>query len=290
MLILLGVINLNYMSLLRLLLCGVSLFLSSAQAEDLKMSEQIFSSYLSQAALPNMSHTLSKTTKLEALATQQEYLRLRHAIDPIGGFALEFTSPDALEKLHLPRGPAVLNALFRSEALSSPAQISLKNSNPFFQHSLETKFGFYLKSTLNHRVYNLQELQGIIEFVTPVLELTYFQYQTPPTLTDLIAANGGYRTWITGHKTSIEHLNMNQQDVVLRYNQNPLYSGKGLDVMGNQWMALMLLINQAIDQGWTLEPDHLLVTGQIGKNIAPQTGSYMVEFGPLGNIELNISN
>lgn len=242
-------------------------------AKEMSVSEQIFSSYLTQSALPNTSNANHSLSSQEARHIQTEYCRLRHPIDPIMGF-----------------GGELFHALFQAEALQTPAHLSLKNSNPFFQQSLETKFGFYLKNTLNRPIYHIQDLKMLVEYVTPVVEMTHFYYASAPSPVDLIAANGGYRAWIVGNKVPVEGLALNDIDVVLRVNNSPLYSGKGRDAMGDQWQALMTLINEAIEQGWVLEPHQVLVTNRIGKNVAPQVGVYRMEFGILGPIELDITH
>ena len=43
-----------------------------------------------------------------------------------------------------------------------------------------------------------------------------------------------------------------------------------------------------IEQGWTIEPGHILLTGALGKMVPGKTGKYIADYGPLGKIAFEI--
>jgi 2-keto-4-pentenoate hydratase len=72
-------------------------------------------------------------------------------------------------------------------------------------------------------------------------------------------------------------------------NQQLILGGIGADAMGDQWLALQWLINQTLANGWEINPDHLLITGAIGKMLAADPGHYRIDYGPLGIIEFTMT-
>jgi 2-keto-4-pentenoate hydratase len=67
-----------------------------------------------------------------------------------------------------------------------------------------------------------------------------------------------------------------------------LNQGTGRDVSGDQWHALLWLVNRTIDSGWTIEPGQLLITGAMGKPVPMSAGLYVADFGRFGRLEWNV--
>jgi 2-keto-4-pentenoate hydratase len=65
-------------------------------------------------------------------------------------------------------------------------------------------------------------------------------------------------------------------------------SGKGTDALGDQWNAALWLINTMIEQGWTMEPGHVVITGALGNMIPGKPGKYLADYGDFGKIVFEI--
>ena len=60
-------------------------------------------------------------------------------------------------------------------------------------------------------------------------------------------------------------------------------------VMDGQWQALHWLINQTIAKGYTITPEHILLSGAIGAAHPGQPGHYVADFGAAGRIEFQLT-
>ena len=67
-----------------------------------------------------------------------------------------------------------------------------------------------------------------------------------------------------------------------------LLKGDSSDAMGDQWQALLWLVNQTVANGWEIEPGQLLITGAIGKMLPASIGFYQVSYGALGHIDFYV--
>jgi 2-keto-4-pentenoate hydratase len=54
--------------------------------------------------------------------------------------------------------------------------------------------------------------------------------------------------------------------------------------MGDQWQALLWLVNQTIANGWEIAPGQVGITGALGKMLPVQPGTYRADFAELGTI------
>ena len=59
-------------------------------------------------------------------------------------------------------------------------------------------------------------------------------------------------------------------------------------VMEGQWKALAWLVNRVLEQGYELEPGHLLMTGSIGNMHPAKPGKYVADFAALGQLTFHI--
>ena len=81
---------------------------------------------------------------------------------------------------------------------------------------------------------------------------------------------------------------MNQVTVTLTLDGKPANQGKAEDAMGDQWKALLWLVNGAIEKGYTIEPGQVLITGALGNMIPAKEGKYEGNYGPLGPLSFTI--
>jgi 2-keto-4-pentenoate hydratase len=105
---------------------------------------------------------------------------------------------------------------------------------------------------------------------------------------DLIAANVGAAQFIVGMSRSHQGVNLNQVNVTLFYNGQALYQGKGMEALGDQWKAALWIVNSVLEQGYKVEPGHILITGALGKMVPGKLGQYVADYGDFGNISFEV--
>ena len=81
---------------------------------------------------------------------------------------------------------------------------------------------------------------------------------------------------------------MNSITVKLLFDGNEINTGHGYEALGDQWQALLWLVNTLVDQGWKIKPGDTLITGALGKMLPGKTGKYVANFGNFGSIEFEV--
>ncbi len=249
--------------------------LLKASAEPSSFSEHLFETHLKHQPIPNLSQMAPSLSATQALTYWKEFLALVTPVDPVLGFQL------------LPDNPRGLSVLFKSLKVSG----TTLSGTQAFQHSVvRSQLAFKLRSTLPLEIPAPEQLGSWISDIAPLIEITDWSFENPNHVTDvdLAVGNGGRTRWIMGDPVSAEDLDPNALDVILRFNQTPLYAAKGSEAQGNQWLSLRQLLIQMIRGGYTPTTGQWLITSPIGKSLATRPGEYQVEFGPIGQIQFTI--
>ena len=58
--------------------------------------------------------------------------------------------------------------------------------------------------------------------------------------------------------------------------------------MGDQWEALLWLVEQRLRDGYEVKRNDLLITGALGKVIPAEAGRYVADFGKLGRVTFSL--
>jgi 2-keto-4-pentenoate hydratase len=64
--------------------------------------------------------------------------------------------------------------------------------------------------------------------------------------------------------------------------------GKAADALGDQWKALLWLVNGVVEHGYTIDPGQILITGAMGKMIPGKPGKYDGDWGVLGKMSWTV--
>ena len=102
---------------------------------------------------------------------------------------------------------------------------------------------------------------------------------------DIIANNVVARQFIAGNERDVNALAINDLAIVIRKEGDVILEGQGRDAMGDQWLALLWLVNHTVDNGWPINSGQVMITGALGKMLPAKIGFYRIDYGPLGQIE-----
>ncbi|MCP4152481.1 MAG: 4-oxalocrotonate decarboxylase [bacterium] len=155
---------------------------------------------------------------------------------------------------------------------------------------LETEIGFIIAKPITGPITNAAELRGYISAVLPVIEMPVLCFNEPGKMTglDIIAGNVAAAKYIKGAEKNLKTAHINDVSVTLHCDGKEINSGKGSEAMGDQWKAVLWLINTVVSQGWSLEPGQLIITGALGKMIPAKPGNYTANYGIFGKIHFTI--
>ncbi len=271
------------------LLISLTLFSLSAfgHAQHEPFAKTLYDAWQQQNPIPQLSlRSRSDVPERTAYAVQKAFVNLRLQQDAIAGYKAGLTSEAGQKKFGV--SGALYGVLFQSGEF--PAENAVKLSD-FGKLMLETEIGFILAADITQVPANREELQSYIQAVVPVIELPDLGFEQPKQLkgVDIIAANVASSGFITGAPVATEQAgDLNQLSVTLVHNNTTINQGSGSDALGDQWQALLWLIESLHEQGYQLKKDQLLITGALGKMLPAESGEYGADFGTLGKLNFKV--
>ena len=160
--------------------------------------------------------------------------------------------------------------------------------------AVETELGFIISDgvDVSYRLTSIEHTKGAIGSVVPVIELPddySGRMREALTAADAIASNMGSARYIVGRqRISPDDIDPDDVQIELIRDGNVLHRTRGGIVKDGQWGNLMTLINQMVDQGYSLSSGDIIICGALGQVHPAQTGKYQADFGPLGSIAFEI--
>ena len=161
---------------------------------------------------------------------------------------------------------------------------------------LETELGFRLNASITDAIEE-HSAANYIEHVAPMIELAAPNLQQRPNAVDLIASNSATYGYITGNPFQADWRatdaasaspDLDRLNISLFQQNDLLHAEVAGSIMQGQWHAVTWLINEVLAQGYTLSPEHLLMTGSVGALHPGKPGEYRGEYGQLGSIGFNL--
>ncbi len=201
------------------------------------------------------------------------------------GFKAGLTSTAAQQKFTVSHPVA---GVLRSGGQAASNGMVIVDSKVFNNLMLEAELGFIANQAITAPLDNIVQLQSLFTELVPVIELPDLAFDNPAALkaADIIANNVAAKQFAYGAVVPVRSVEINQLAVSIKQSGQVLVSGQGSDAMGDQWQALLWLVNTSLENGWTIEQGQLLITGALGKMISGGVGQYEFDFAELGTITL----
>ncbi|NJO17763.1 MAG: 4-oxalocrotonate decarboxylase [Thioploca sp.] len=271
-------------SFLRYLILTIALVSFNLLAGELELAEQLNQSQIHHQPIPLVSLIQPELSIAQAYKIQRYYVQSQLGNDQPAGFKSGLTSAATQNKFNV--NQPVSGILFTKGDLSGIKTIKLAK---FDQLRLETEIGFEIGTAIEKTLSDEKQLKQHIKAIFPAIELPEVNFTKQPTGIDIIAANIGAKAYIKGKAvTDFTLMDLNTLSVTLTKDGKIVNSGKGDEVLNDQWQAALWLVNQLVAQGWSLMPGQFLITGVIGKMVKAEVGHYQADFGKLGKITVAI--
>lgn len=219
-----------------------------------------------------------------AYELQRAYVANWQTRDTVGGFKAAVTAPPMQKAFGL-AGP-VTSVLFARGERNNGDTISLSVYRTLL---IETELSYQLRDTISTPLTSLDEVRGLVARCAPAFELADPGFGAVKfTGEDLVASNIACNGWLAGDAIDCQDLDAIQ--VTLQRDGEVLHDASAGSVMDGQWPALMWLINQTVAQGYTITPDHILLTGAIGGAHPGQPGDYTADYSDVGRISFRLTD
>lgn len=276
------------MSKIRILILWVFLSLCiivTAWAGVSDMANSLIKADTEKQPIPVLSQTEPNLDAKTAYDVQKVYVQWRMAKDKVAGFKGGLTT-EAAQKAFGVNSP-VTGILYASGKLEGSPVV---DRTAFRAVMIETEIGFVIGQSIQQTLRDVQELQQKVSAVMPSIELPDLGFADMKVVkgVDVITANCGAAKFIAGTPRPHQGINLNEVTVTLYYNGQALYQGKGAEAMGDQWKAALWMVNSVVEQGYKVEPGHVLITGSLGKMVPGKPGQYVADYGDFGKISFEV--
>jgi len=272
--------------LLGSVLLVIALMLGCVLAGEEEIVTAVIESRSATKPLPNPSGIVPDLTEEAAYAIQVRFVdAMGKKGKEVGGYKAGLTTENA-QKRFKAKG-ALLGPMFKEGKLESGAVIDGKD---FVKLFLETEIGFSSKEKIAKPVKDVESLKKLIKTVYPAIELPDMRFADMKNLTvaDIVADAVGSSKYLIGKGIPMDKADVNNVKVTLTLDGKPVNEGTGRDALGDQWKALLWLVNGVVKQGWTISPDQILITGALGNMIPGKPGKYEATWGDLGSVSFTV--
>lgn len=281
----------GYIALLLLSVLGVSHgFSETAESPELPPEMQQAVERVIEAA--DKQQPAAVISGLGEFNTEQAYAiqaasvqKLLQYLEP-AGFKAGLTSRAAQNKFNVTA--AVAGVLPPGSVQKVDAEPMVVRRERFNEPMLEAELGFRFGQAIDQPVKSVDDLKERVAEVVPVVELPDLAFDNRHAVTgiDIIANNVLAKLCLVGPLgKSPKAMDFNAIDVKVWRDNELVLAGQSSDAMGDQWQALLWLVNHTLAQGYTIAPGQLLITGAIGRMLPLQAGEYRVEYGQLGQLK-----
>jgi 2-keto-4-pentenoate hydratase len=273
---------------LAVLLFGSSLSFSASEAvvdlSETAPTSTMASSFNKQLAVVFSKKSTHLTVK-KAYHLQKAFVKNSVAKGAdIVGFKAGLTNDDGAKNYGLTQ--AISGVLLQAPLRGDKAVI---NSRDTVNLMLEQEFAFLIAKPINGKI-TQEQLIEYIAAIAPAIEIPQVNFLANDfNGLDIIANNAmAYKVMIAEWQ-SVELINeLDNIAVSLSCDGKMLTQGKGSNTLQGQKKALLWLINHIIDQGYKIQKDQILISGNLVKMISAKPCVYQANFGKLGTMELLI--
>ncbi len=181
---------------------------------------------------------------------------------------------------------ALYGRLFESMVEQEGQQIDLSD---FVSGRVELEIAFTFDEDVSGSV-TVDELKEAVSTVAPAVELPDLLFADMPNLSwlDLIALDVAPREVIIGEPLPVESVDVNSITVQALHNGEAISEGVATNVMGDQWAALLFLVEKLEARGHQIKAGDIVITGAMSGLLPAEPGTYEVNYGEFGTIDFEI--
>ena len=260
--------------------------MSEAPISDNDLIEKLAASFKAGEFYPLPSQSLGAFDLERGYELQRKYVKHWQTRDSIGGFKAAVTAPAMQKAFGLP-GP-VTSVLFAKGARQNNSTVP---GDSYRNLRVETELSYRLNANVSETLTNTNQVRSLVARCSPTFELADLGFgEQNFTGEDLVATNIACGGWIEGDAFNWQAADLDAIEVKLELDGEVLHEDAAGSVIDGQWQALLWLINQTVAQGYTITPDHVLLTGAIGAAHPGQSGHYKADFGDAGCIAFQLAD
>ncbi len=230
-------------------------------------------------------------TEVEAYSFQEDYV---HALlsegEKLSGYKLGFT----------PIGPRPFGApspiygrLFESLQFKNSDTVSISETFATGAQGVELAIRFSQNALFQTSDFPLPDttILSLIEAVAPALENPDLAFAGEFNYLDIIAQNTGSRFYVLGDFVTLDQLSGSIDDIQVTVTKDgeTVLEGSTSDALGSQLKAIEFLLQRLAERRISVKKGQILTTGSIGGDLGLEPGTFIANFGELGQVSFTFT-
>lgn len=271
-------------ALVAVLCAGAAIAMDVEQAAD-----KVYLAASEGTPFPVLSAEYADMTEVDSYAVQKAYALKRLGDARPAGFKAGLTNEATMKRFGVSNPFAA--PLFPEGAMDGSAESVVVDRASFGSLVLEAEIAFILGAPVEAALKDEAELKAKIAAVAAAVELPDLSFTDMKLLkgVDINASAISSDAWILGkHIPLADAPDLNELVPVITFDGAEVSRGKGSDALGDQWKALLWMVNKMVEEGWTMEKGDVLLTGALGKVIPGKPGEYVYSIEPLGTVKFTV--
>ena len=250
-----------------------------------RAAEKVYLAASEGTPFPVLSAEYADMTDADSYAVQKAYALKRLEGKRPAGFKAGLTTEATMKRFGASTPFAA--PLFSEGAMDGSAESVVVDRASFGVLMLEAEIAFILGEPVDAPLKDEAELKAKIAAVAAAVELPDLSFMDMKLLkaVDINASAISSKAWILGKQIPLADApDLNELVPAMTLDGAEVNRGKGSDALGDQWKALLWLVNKMVEEGWTMEKDDVLLTGALGNMIPGKPGDYVYSIEPLGTV------
>ncbi len=212
-------------------------------------------------------------------STYQQQVQILEKLGEAKAYKAGLSSQSSRERFGSDR--AIAGNLYRLQDSLVPIAVA-----SFLKPMLEVELAFRLDRVVSEPVSDVEELQRLVAEVAPALEIPDLGLikVRPPSPQDLVASNIAAHSFALGRSMQMDWACLDQLQTRLWHNGELLAQSSSDELEGGVWQALLTLVNNRVQHGWAVTPDHWLLTGALGGMHSLTPEEYVADFSCAGQL------
>lgn len=242
-------------------------------------SRRVYDAWRRGHPMPQLSAVHPEATLTDAYTVQR---RFTAKLGPIGGY--KAAGVGSLEE-HSPLVAAIPAAGVLSHA--DAVAVSLADGPP---RHVETEIGYRFGKAVTEPPSTVEELRACVDAVMAIVELPGGAAGAfkPVTREDLVAWNINGKAMIVGPTHDPAAIDLDAVEITCTRDGEVINTARGDMAVAGQWPTLLKTVRHLLQQGYAIEPGHVITNGALGKIQRAESGAHRAEFGSLGSIAFQV--
>ncbi len=238
---------------------------------------------MDKVTIDNPSLTVEDAYKVQQLWSELAKERSDHMV----GWKMGLTSKAKQESV------GVNEPIYGRLTQSMEEHHSELNLKHLIHPKVEPEIAFVINKELKGDNLTPRDIWSASEMIMPALEVIDSRYKNFSfTLEDVVADNASSsKYFLSDQAYSPYHTNMSDLEVIMKKNGEVVEQGTGSAVLGHPVRSIVELARMLNRSGLSIRPGMVILTGGITAAVNVDHGDHLqVDFGPLGDMSLNVSN